>query len=233
MPSKVCGGQRIPGSLVMDINKESRNEGQEKVVLADEEEAEEEEEKEEEEEAEAEAEAEEKKETEDRVDVLFHSDRPPPNKRKIACPPTTSSPATQPPLSKKPRPATTTASLQMWASEYASETLLPTVGKEIKNSELRLLRQLGRGQYGTVYEGECRAKRVAVKVFEQGNCPISPQTVPPSHPDLWWWAAGQRTFDQKKWEAYLDEIQIMAYVSHRRLFELDPLKPLPHHLVVI
>jgi predicted Ser/Thr protein kinase len=46
-------------------------------------------------------------------------------------------------------------------------------GKEIDNREVRLIRQLGRGQYGTVFEGECRAKRVAVKVFE-GNPALLP-----------------------------------------------------------
>lgn len=79
------------------------------------------------------------------------------------------------------------------AVEAEGEESLPlgASGKEIDNREVRLIRQLGRGQYGTVFEGECRAKRVAVKVFE-----------------------GQRRFDRKKWEAYLDEIQIMAANTH-------------------
>jgi hypothetical protein len=54
------------------------------------------------------------------------------------------------------------------AMEAEGEESLPlgASGKEIDNREVRLIRQLGRGQYGTVFEGECRAKRVAVKVFE-------------------------------------------------------------------
>jgi len=56
--------------------------------------------------------------------------------------------------------------------EYApSSTGVLPLGREIDNREIRLIRQLGRGQYGTVYEGECRAKRVAVKVFDGKQTP--------------------------------------------------------------
>lgn len=54
----------------------------------------------------------------------------------------------------------------------------------IETKEIKLGRQLGGGQNGVVYEGECRSKKVAVKVCKN--------------------LAG------KKWDDFLEEIQIMA-----------------------
>lgn len=54
----------------------------------------------------------------------------------------------------------------------------------IEPKEIKLGRRLGGGQNGVVYEGECRSKKVAVKVC--------------------------KNMVGKKWDDFLEEIQIMA-----------------------